>query len=101
MTSVKDAGVVLDYYPEINAGGFSRVDSTVDFYTRINALLDHGMTVMDYGAGRGRAAEDPVPFRRRLTTLKGKVRKVVGADVDPVVLTNPLVDEAVVIVPGA
>jgi SAM-dependent methyltransferase len=41
--------------------------------------------VLDLGAG-----PTPVPERR----LKGKVRRVVGVDIDPVVLTNQAVDEA-------
>ena len=96
-----DGNLVQHYYPEIQAGGFSHVDSTVDFYTRINALLSPDMVVLDFGAGRGLAAEDPVPYRRGLRTLKGKVRKVIGADVDPAVQTNPLVDESIVIDPDA
>jgi SAM-dependent methyltransferase len=57
------------------------------------------MTVLDFGAGRGKWAEIESGFKRRLTTLKGKCRKVIGADVDPSVLTNPLIDEAVVLPP--
>ena len=64
-------------------------------------LLRPEMTVMDFGAGRGMVDEDPVPYRRGLRTLKGKVCKVVGADVDEAVRTNTLVYEAVVIAPDA
>lgn len=90
-----------DAFPEIGAGGFSRIDGTVAFYTRVNALLASAMTVVDYGAGRGAAQDDPVVYRRELATLRGKVRSVIGVDVDPVVRTNPMVDEAHVIAPGA
>lgn len=86
------------FYPELNVGGFSRVDGTIAFYQRVNALLRPDDVVIDYGAGRGLAhSDDVVPFRRELTLLRGKVRKVIGADVDPIVTTNPGVDEAVVI----
>ena len=33
-------------YPEYGAGGFSRVDLWVPFYTRVNALLRPDMTVV-------------------------------------------------------
>ena len=85
------------FYPEIRAGGFSRLDGTVDFYTRINALLTPDMVVVDLGAGRGEWLEDTVSFRRDLRRLRGKVRRVVGVDVDPVVKENAGCDEALVI----
>lgn len=92
--------VAAHLYPEVAAGGFSRVDGTVAFYQRVNALLGPAMTVVDFGAGRGQAQEDPVPYRRDLARLRGKVARVVGVDVDPAVRENPRVDEAVVITPG-
>jgi SAM-dependent methyltransferase len=85
-------------YPETAAGGFTRVDGTIEFYTRVNAILVPDMTVVDFGAGRGSAAmDDPVDYRRALRNLKGKVRRVVGIDIDPLVEQNPTVDEARVI----
>lgn len=87
-------------YPEVRAGGFSRVDGTVEFYTRINALLAEigpDATVMDYGAGRGAFLEDPVPFRRELHRLQGKAARVIGVDVDDAVLHNPSLDDAHVV----
>jgi SAM-dependent methyltransferase len=87
------------FYPETAAGGFSRVDGTIEFYTRVNALLEPGMTVLDFGAGRGAAADDVVEYRRQLRRLKGKVRRVIGIDVDPIVLRNPNLDEAKVLRP--
>ena len=85
-------------YPEVAAGGFTRVDGTVAFYARVQALLEPDMTVLDYGAGRGRGvADDPVPFRKDLQTLRGRVARVIGADVDPVVADNPNLDEAIVL----
>jgi SAM-dependent methyltransferase len=84
-------------YPEIDAGGFTRYDHRVIFFARVNALLRKDMTVLDFGTGRGRRAEIDRGFKLALTTLKGKCDKVIGADVDPVVLENPLVDEAVVL----
>ena len=84
-------------YPELGAGGITRWDGTVQFYIRVQALLQPEMTVLDYGAGRGRLHEDEVPIRRDLITFKGKVSSVIGIDVDSAVLLNPLVDAAAVI----
>jgi SAM-dependent methyltransferase len=84
------------YFREIRAGGFSRLDGTIQFYLRVNALLSPDMTVVDLGAGRGAASDDRKGFRRDLATLKGKVREVIGVDVDPAVLENPIVDRALV-----
>lgn len=90
------------FYPETVAGGFSRVDGTVAFYTRINALLRPEMTVLDFGAGRGMGVQDDaVPYRRELRTLRGKCRRVIGIDVDDAVRENPGLDEAHVVAPGA
>lgn len=88
-------------FPEVGAGGFSRIDGTVQFYVRINALLRPEMTVLDFGAGRGEWTEDPVVYRRELRTLRGKVERVVGVDVDPVVTGNPGCDEAVLLDAGS
>jgi SAM-dependent methyltransferase len=89
-------------YPEIGAGGFTRVDGSVAFYSRVQALLaelDGPATVVDFGAGRGRQADDPVAYRRTLRELRGPNRTVIGVDVDPVVVENPRVDEGRVIEP--
>lgn len=83
-------------YREQDAGGFTRRDGTVEFYSRVNALIKPDMTVVDLGAGRGRAIEDEVEFRRALSILKGKVKRVIGLDVADDVKCNPMVDEAFV-----
>ena len=90
--------LVETLYPEVRAGGFSRVDGNIEFYGRINALLHPAMTVLDFGAGRGKdATDDPVVFRRELRILKGKVAQVIGVDTDVAVLANPSVDRAFVV----
>lgn len=81
------------FYPESRFGGFSDVDDTVAFYSRVNALLPADAIVLDVGCGRGAAADDPVPYRRSLRILKGKAARVIGLDVDPAAQDNPLVDE--------
>ncbi|HCX67949.1 methyltransferase domain-containing protein [Parvibaculum sp.] len=93
---------ILDQHrPEYLAGGFSRHEGAIQFFTRVQALISPEFTVMDFGAGRGLFLEDKCPYRRNLRTLKGKVTKVVGVDVDPAVLTNEGVDETHIIDPTA
>ena len=87
-------------YPEVAIGGHSRFDGTVEFYGRIDALLEPSWVVLDFGAGAGDAARDHSPYRRQLTTLRGRVSRLVGVDIEPAVLANPLVDEAHVIDDG-
>ncbi len=93
-------------YPEINAGGYTRVDGKVAFYLRVQELVlqleEAGggpLTIVDFGAGRGAWVDAPIPLHRRLQDLRGPGRTVIGVDIDPVVLENPLVDEARVIPP--
>jgi SAM-dependent methyltransferase len=79
-------------YPETHFGGFSSVDGTVAFYVRINSLVGSADVLLDVGCGRGRHAEDVVDYRRQLRIFKGKVRKVIGIDVDPSAASNPYLD---------
>ncbi|MCB1016509.1 MAG: methyltransferase domain-containing protein [Acidimicrobiales bacterium] len=97
---MSDGGAVRfgGLYPEVGAGGFSRVDGTVEFYGRVRALLRPDDVVLDLGAGRGVGPqEDPVAYRRALQVHQGHVARVIGADVDPVVKENPVLDEAIVL----
>jgi SAM-dependent methyltransferase len=87
-------------YPEVRVGGFTRVDGGIEFFQRVNALITAGSVVADIGAGRGSYLEDSVAYRRELRHLQGRAKRVIGLDVDPVVLENPAVDEAHVIVDG-
>jgi SAM-dependent methyltransferase len=90
--------IVSIFYPENRAGGFSRCDGTVQFYQRVRALLRPDSVVLDFGAGRGAAYyQDPSLYRKSLRNLRGEGRRVIGIDVDPVVSSNPWIDEAVVI----
>ena len=81
------------WYPEVRFGGFTNVDGTVAFYTRVNSVLDASFVVLDLGCGRGAAASDRVPWRRGLRQLKRRCDRVIGADVDPTAATNPFIDE--------
>jgi len=85
--------IVESVYPERYFGGYSRVDGTVEFYSRVQALLRSDDKVLDIGCGRGKDAEDACQLRRRLCDLRGENRHVVGIDVDPVGDSNPLINE--------
>jgi SAM-dependent methyltransferase len=81
------------YYPETRFGGFTSVDGTVAFYSRVNALLRTSSVVLDVGCGRGEYAGDTVDFRRNLRILRGKCHQVIGLDVDVAGKSNPFLDE--------
>jgi len=90
------------FYPESRFGGFSDVDGTVLFYSRLRALLRSDMTVVDVGCGRGaNQIDDPIPYRRELRNLRGKCRRVIGIDVDRNAAGNPGIDEFRLVVEGA
>jgi SAM-dependent methyltransferase len=88
-------------YPESTVGGFTRRDGFVEFYTRVNALLDESSVVLDFGAGRGLWATEPLPvYSRQLRAFHERVARVVGIDVDEAVLQNAALAEAHVVAPG-
>lgn len=87
--------------PERGAGGFPRDDGTIEFYTRVNALLSPAMTLLDYGAGRGRQFDVPDPgYPETLQKVQGKVARVIGIDVSDSIRDHPYLDERHVIRPG-
>ena len=90
----------LRWYPEVAVGGFTHVDGTVEFYTRINSILEPSFVVLDLGCGRGAAQDDPSPWRRQLQILRGKCARVIGADLDPAASSNPHIDEFLLIEDG-
>jgi SAM-dependent methyltransferase len=80
------------------AGGFTSTDGTIEFFSRVNALLKHTFTVLDLGAGRGAwFYQDQCEYRRAMRTIKGKVTEYICADVDEAVLSNPTSDRNVLI----
>lgn len=81
------------YYPESKFGGFTDVDGTLAFYTRVQSLVDPSFVVLDVGCGRGAYAEDPVTIRKERRILKGRCRKVIGIDVDTQAIGNPFLNE--------
>jgi SAM-dependent methyltransferase len=94
--------LVRRFYPESNVGGFSHVDATIAFFTQIASILRPTDVVLDFGAGRGEPLhDDNNDFRRHLSNLKGRCAHVEGCDVDDVVLQNPFLDHAEVVLPNA
>lgn len=81
------------FYPEAIFGGFTDIDGTVAFFTRVNSLLNASFQVLDLGCGRGAHINDPILIRQNLTIIKGKVAKVIGADIDINAQENPFIDE--------
>lgn len=92
-----DSALRRRWYPETDAGGFSRIDGTVEFFSRVQAVLPREGAVVDLGAGRGKWQEDPCTWRRRLCDLRGDGRLVIGVDIDTVVEQNTAVDVAVLL----
>jgi SAM-dependent methyltransferase len=79
------------YYPEVRFGGFTRVDGTIAFYTRVAALTTDGSVIVDFGCGRGIQEKTAVhAFLRRFC---GRAQRVIGLDVDPVGRENEYIDE--------
>ncbi|WP_336071251.1 class I SAM-dependent methyltransferase [Nitratireductor rhodophyticola] len=93
--------VVDRWRPETAAGGFTRDDEDIAFYTRINALIRPDMAIVDLGAGRGARYDDgSAAFRKTFFNFQGRVKRVIGLDVDPAVLQHPHLDEALTFEPG-
>jgi len=80
------------YYPESKFGGFSDIDGTIVFYNRVNALINKNDTILDIGCGRGKFTEDSNLYQRNLRMIKGKVKQVIGIDVDINSEGNPTLD---------
>lgn len=87
------------HHPEIAVGGYTAIDGTVEFYLRLRTLLRPNQTVLDLGAGRAAWFGDlSIPSTTRsLLDLRGDGRILYGCDIDPVVRTNPLLNEASVL----
>ena len=68
-------------------GGPDKGNPPAEFLPVVERYLDPSMDVLDLGAGSG--LRNPYEF-------KGRVRRMVGVDLDPRVRDNPLLDEGVV-----
>jgi len=96
VAGVKNPSLPARNYPEYAAGGFSHMDGTIEFFTRVRALLPSEGRILDFGAGRGELAVDGHGYRSRLVDLRGSGRTIIGLDVDDAVLTNPTLDQRLV-----
>lgn len=81
------------FYPAAKIFGFSEVDGTILFYNFINSRLTDGAVVLDFGAGRGVAAEDKRVWKKSLAATSLHKIKRIAVDVDRAVLDNPFADE--------
>jgi SAM-dependent methyltransferase len=86
-------------FPETRFAAFNRRQDRFLFFSLVDELVRDGDVVVDLGAGRNRFAEYG-PHLRRVASLKGRCSKVIGLDVDPVVMENDALDEAHRITPG-
>jgi SAM-dependent methyltransferase len=85
----------IRYYPECKFGGYTDIDGTIVFYQRIASLIDQSSIVLNLGSGTEYKTKiaDPVPVRKDLRILRGRVKRVIGIDIDPEAQHNPLNDE--------
>ncbi len=88
---------VAALFPERRITTFSHRQDFFVFFSMIAELVQPDHVVLDLGAGRGRISEFGGPHMRWLGTLKGRCAKLIGVDIDPVVLENPYLDEALLI----
>lgn len=81
----------------VQLGGFSPNDGTIDFYLRVASLVTPDSVLLDLGAGRaGWFEDDDCATRHAIRTLKGRVAEVIAADVDAAVLANRASDRQLV-----
>lgn len=92
----KSSRIIESNYPEYKISGYTSVDGTVEFYSRINSLVDDSMVILNFGAGRGAWHEDDSSqYRKSLRKLKGKVKMIVGCDIDDAVFKNSTLDKKI------
>ncbi len=81
------------FYPESKFGGFTDIDGTITFYTRVNALLESSFVILDVGCGRGSYTEDKISVRKNIRIFKGKAKKTIGIGVDHTAAQNPFITD--------
>lgn len=82
-------------------GGYHPNDGYVQFYSRVNSLIDHDSIVVDLGAGRGAWQNFAYnTYHHTLRLLRERVNSVIGVDVDESVLENGSLTEARIIKNG-
>jgi len=87
-------------FPETRFVSFNRRQDRLLFFSIVDELVGEDDIVLDLGAGRDRFTEFG-PHLDRVSRLKDRCKRVIGVDVDPVVLTNQALHEAHVVLPGA
>ena len=90
--------IIATKRPEVKIGFFAHDDGTFAFYSRIRHLVSPESVVVDFGAGRGQLGElirnHP---KMSIVDLRPIAKRVVGVDIDPIVMQNELIHEAHVI----
>ena len=86
-------------FPETRFVSFNRRQDRLLFFSIVDELVGEDDVVLDLGAGRDRFTEFG-PHLDRVSRLKDRCKRVIGVDVDPVVLTNQALHEAHVVLPG-
>lgn len=84
-------------FPELRVVSFVHRQDRLIFFSMLNELIQPHHEVLDFGAGSGRQTQLGGRHLRSISCFKGRCRRLIGADVDPVVLSNPLLDKAVVL----
>jgi SAM-dependent methyltransferase len=99
VTTQNRSGPLAGLFPELKFAKFNRRQDRLLFFSLVDELVHSSDIVVDLGAGRNRLSEYG-PHLQRISQLKGRCARVIGVDVDPVVLNNDALDEAHVISPG-
>ena len=85
------------FYPESTLTGFSFTDGTIAFYQIINYLINNNpedVTLLDVGCGRGAYLDEQSnSYKNHMRNFKGRVKKVIGIDIDPEAATNKSINE--------
>ena len=84
-------------FPERRIVSFGHRQDFFVFFSMLNDLVHPDHVVVDLGAGRGRSYEFGGPHLRYISGFRGRCRRLIGLDVDPVVKENPYLDEALMI----
>jgi SAM-dependent methyltransferase len=97
--SIAGSAPLASIFPETRFAKFNRRQDRLLFFSLVDELVEPDHVVVDLGAGRNRFPEYG-PHLQRIATLKGRCARIIGLDVDPVVLGNDAMDEAHCIAPG-
>ena len=77
---------------------FHRQDRAV-FFAMVNDLVQSHFAVLDFGAGRGRQTEVGGRYLRMISIYRERCAKIIGVHIDPIVMQNPVMEEAHVLAP--